>query len=124
VPQHPAIAERHHAIALFEERDRLGPCSRRLLLQELRRQASWHPDLVDFFHYQDRNDFEVDIVLERSVAAGRQFAAGVVPVDGVSGVRFEDDLSRSPGGFCGRTDPAEASVLPDTYTLAGQTRGC
>jgi predicted AAA+ superfamily ATPase len=72
VPQHPAIAERHHAIALFEERDRLGPCSRRLLLQELRRQASWHPDLVDFFHYQDRNDFEVDIVLERSVAAGRQ----------------------------------------------------
>ena len=62
------------------------------VLQELRRQASWHPDPVDFFHYQDRNDFEVDIVLERASVA----AAGVVLYDGASAVRFGDNLFAIP----------------------------
>jgi hypothetical protein len=34
-----------------------------------RRQASWYPDPLDFFHYRDRDDFEVDIVLERGSVA-------------------------------------------------------
>lgn len=111
------------AVALFQERERLGPLLETFVLQELRRQASWHLDPVDFFHYRDRDDFEVDIVLERgsvavagvevkaaasvsaadfrglrklSDAAGRQFAAGVVLYDGASTVRFADNLFAVP----------------------------
>jgi uncharacterized protein len=111
------------AVALSRERDRLGPLLETFVLQELRRQASWHPDPVDFFHYRDRDDFEVDIVLEcGSVAiagievkaaasvtdadfrglrklsdvAGRQFVAGVVLYDGASAVRFGDNLFAVP----------------------------
>lgn len=111
------------AAALYEERDRLGPLLETFVLQELRRQASWQPDPLDFFHYRDRDDFEVDIVLERggvavagvevkaaaSVtdadfrglrklrnAARRQFVAGVVLYDGGSAVRFEDRLFAVP----------------------------
>lgn len=78
---------------------------------------------VDFFHYRDRDDFEVDIVLERGSASvagvevktaasvteadfrglrklrdavGRQFTAGVVFYDGASAVRFGDNLFAVP----------------------------
>jgi hypothetical protein len=34
------------------------------VLQKLRRQASWRPDPIEFFHYYDRDDFKVDVVLE------------------------------------------------------------
>lgn len=111
------------AVALHGERDRLGPLLETFVLQELRRQASWHPDPIDFFHYRDRDDFEVDIVLERGSvavagvevkaaasvtdadfrglrklrdAAGRRFAAGVVLYDGASAVRFGDNLFAVP----------------------------
>jgi predicted AAA+ superfamily ATPase len=111
------------AVALYGERERFGPLLETFVLQELRRQASWHPDPVGFFHYRDRDDFEVDIVLERgsvgvagvevkaaasvtdadfrglrklSDAAGRQFAAGVVLYDGASAVRFGDNLVAVP----------------------------
>jgi hypothetical protein len=111
------------AVALYEERERFGPLLETFVLQELRRQASWHPDPVDFFHYRDRDDFEVDIVLERgsvavagvevkaaasvtdadfrglrklSAVAGRQFASGVVLYDGASAVRFGDNLFAVP----------------------------
>jgi len=39
------------------------------VLQELRRQAGWRPDPIEFFHYRDRDDFEVDVVLEFGSAA-------------------------------------------------------
>lgn len=111
------------AAALYGERDRLGPLLETFVLQELRRQASWHPDPLDFFHYRDRDDFEVDIVLERGSvavagievkaaasvtdadfrglrklrdAAGPQFAAGVVLYDGGSAVRFGERLFAVP----------------------------
>ena len=93
------------------------------MLQELRRQASWYPEPVDFFHYRDRDDFEVDIVLERGSAsvagvevkavatvtdadfrglrklrdaAGKQFAAGVVLYDGTAATRFGENLFAVP----------------------------
>ena len=111
------------AVAVYEERNRFGPLLETFVLQELRRHASWQPDPVDFFHYRDRDDFEVDIVLERgsvavagvevkaaasvadadfrglrklSDAAGRQFAAGVVLYDGASVVRFGERLFAVP----------------------------
>ena len=111
------------AVALSRERDRLGPLLETFVLQELRRQASWHPDPIDFFHYRDRDDFEVDIVLERGStavagvevkaaasvneadfrglrklrdAAGQRFAAGVVLYDGTAATPFGDNLFAVP----------------------------
>jgi predicted AAA+ superfamily ATPase len=111
------------AVALQRDRDRLGPLLETFVLQELRRQASWYPEPVDFFHYRDRDDFEVDIVLERGSAAvagvevkaaatvtdtdfrglrklrdaaGKQFAAGVVLYDGTAATSFGDSLFAVP----------------------------
>lgn len=111
------------AVVLHRDRDRLGPLLETFVLQELRRQASWYPEPVDFFHYRDRDDFEVDIVLERGSAsvagvevkaaatvtdadfrglrklrdaAGKQFAAGVVLYDGTAATRFGDNLFAMP----------------------------
>jgi predicted AAA+ superfamily ATPase len=111
------------AVALSRERDRLGPLLETFVLQELRRQASWHPDPIDFFHYRDRDGFEVDVVLERGStavagievkaaasvneadfrglrklrdAAGPRFAAGVVLYDGPATTPFGDDLFAVP----------------------------
>lgn len=110
-------------VALHRDRDRLGPLLETFVLQELRRQASWYAEPVDFFHYRDRDDFEVDIVLERGAAsvagvevkaaatvtdadfrglrklrdaAGKQFAAGVVLYDGTAATRFGDNLFAVP----------------------------
>jgi predicted AAA+ superfamily ATPase len=111
------------ATVLSRERDRLGPLLETFVLQELRRQASWHPDPIDFFHYRDRDNFEVDVVLERGStaiagvevkagasvndadlrglrklreAAGRRFAAGVVLYDGTAATQFGDNLFAVP----------------------------
>ena len=83
----------------------------------------WHPDPIDFFHYRDRDGFEVDVVLERGStaiagvevkaaasvndadfrglrklreAAGRRFAAGVVLYDGTAAIPFGDNLFAVP----------------------------
>lgn len=92
------------------------------VLQDLRRQASGMAAPTGFFHYRDRDDFEVDIVLERGVAlagvevkaaasvnegdfrglrklsnvAGRRFVAGVVLYDGAATIRFDDGLFAVP----------------------------
>jgi predicted AAA+ superfamily ATPase len=111
------------ARALNGDRARQAPLLEPFVLQELRRQASWHPDPVDFFHYRDRDDFEVDIVLERGGVAvagievkaaasvteadfrglrklrstvGSPFTSGIVLYDGASTVRFEDNLFAVP----------------------------
>ena len=110
-------------VALHRDRGRLGSLLETFVLQELRRQASWYPEPVDFFHYRDRDDFEVDIVLEHGSAAvagvevkaaatvtdadfrglrklrdaaGKQFAGGVVLYDGTAATRFGDDLFAVP----------------------------
>lgn len=80
------------AVALSRERDRLGPLLETFVLQELRRQASWHPDPIDFFHYRDRDGFEVDVVLERgstSVAGVEVKAAASVNDADFRGLRKE-----------------------------------
>ena len=111
------------AAALHKDRERLGPLLETFALQELRRQASWRPDPIEFFHYRDRDDFEVDIVLEQGGgtvagaevkaaatvteadfrglrklrdAAGKRFAAGVVLYDGSATARFGDNLFAVP----------------------------
>ena len=111
------------AAALHKDRERLGPLLETFALQELRRQASWRPEPIEFFHYRDRDDFEVDIVLEQGGgtvagaevkaaatvteadfrglrklrdAAGKRFAAGVVLYDGSATARFGDNLFAVP----------------------------
>lgn len=111
--------------AAFLDRDRsvLGPMLETFVLQELRRQASARPMPMGFFHYRDRDDFEVDIVLEQGDAtvagvevkaaasvtqadlrglrkfkdvAGQRFAAGVVLYDGAATIRFGGGLFGVP----------------------------
>ena len=111
------------AAGLDEDRVALGPMLESFVLQELRRQASWRPVPVDFFHFRDRDDFEVDIVLEQGHAAvagvevkatatvkdgdlrglrklrdaaGQRFAAGVVLYDGSATIGFGDRLHAVP----------------------------
>jgi uncharacterized protein len=108
---------------LGKERGRLGPLLETFVLQELRRQASWRSDPIEFFHYRDRDDFEVDIVLEfgsSAVAgvevkaaatvlesdfrglrklretAGARFRSGVVLYDGTATVSFGPGLFAVP----------------------------
>ncbi len=111
------------AAALVQDRQRLGPLLETFALQELRRQASWHTESIDFFHYRDRDDFEVDIVLEQGSfavagvevkaaasvtesdfrglrklrdAAGSRFSAGVVLYDGSASINFGQKLFAVP----------------------------
>jgi predicted AAA+ superfamily ATPase len=110
------------AAGLESDRVTLGAMLESFVLQELRRQASWRPNPIDFFHFRDRDDFEVDLVLDgegvvagievkatatvnesdlrglrklRS-AAGKRFSAGVVLYDGGAAIDFGDSLFAVP----------------------------
>jgi hypothetical protein len=109
--------------ALIQDRAMLGRLLETFVLQELRRQASWHDDVIGFHHFRDKDGYEVDIVLEREGrevagvevkaaatvtesdfrglrklrdASGARFAGGVVLYDGESTVRFAEDLFAVP----------------------------
>ena len=111
------------ATTLHKERGRLGPLLETFVLQELKRQASWRADAIEFFHYRDRDDFEVDILLESGSAtiagvevkaaatvvesdlrglrklrdtAGLRFKSGVVLYDGAASINFGDRLFAVP----------------------------
>jgi hypothetical protein len=110
------------AAALDDDRATLGRMLETFVFQELRRQASWRHTPVEFYHFRDRDDFEVDIVLEqgRAVAgvevkaaatvsdgdlrglrklrdaSGGQFAAGVVLYDGSATINVSDGLHAVP----------------------------
>lgn len=112
-----------NAKTLLADRNTLGPMLETFVLQELRRQASWRPERLNFFHFRDRDDFEVDIVIERGQGAvagvevkagasvtesdlrglrklrdtaGTRFAAGVILYDGAATIRFERNLFAVP----------------------------
>lgn len=109
--------------ALEADRTLFGPMLETFVFQELRRQASGRALPVEFFHFRDRDDFEVDIVLEQgrtsaagvevkaaaSVsdadlrglrklrdAAGPRFKAGVVLYDGTATIPFGGNLYAVP----------------------------
>lgn len=108
--------------ALAGDRATMGAMLETFVLQELRRQASFRPDPLEFSHYRDRDDFEVDIVIEgqgvvcgvevkaaasvnsadlrglrklRS-AAGRRFCAGAVLYDGTATISFGENIYAVP----------------------------
>ena len=110
------------AAALRNDRPLLGHLLETFVFQELRRQATWHHDPVEFFHYRDKDRVEVDIVLESGGrvagvevkaggtvtasdfrglrklqdASGDHFAAGVVLYDGETSIGFGDRLYAVP----------------------------
>jgi predicted AAA+ superfamily ATPase len=111
------------AAGLNKDRESLGALAETFVLQELKRQASWRSEPIEFFHFRDRDDFEVDVVLEqgpRAVAgveikaaasvgnadfrglrklrdvAGKRFVAGVVLYDGSAASKFDEQLFAVP----------------------------
>jgi len=108
---------------LAANREVLGQMLETFVYQELRRQASWNPNPVSFFHYRDKDQVEVDIVIERGPTAvagvevkagatvrtsdfrglrrlkkivGDRFTVGVVLYDGDSAVSFGEGLYAIP----------------------------
>ncbi len=111
------------ATDLKEDRTLLGQILETFVFQELRRQASWHEDAFRLFHYRDKDNAEVDIVIEQSArriagvevkaaasvnsrdfrglrqlkeATGAHFAGGVVLYDGEISASFGEGLHAVP----------------------------
>lgn len=108
---------------LHRDRESLGPLLETFVLQELKRQASWFPESLSFFHFRDRDGAEVDIVVERGAgalagievkaaatvtdadfrglhklkqAAGKRFTKGVVLYDGEISASFGEGFYAVP----------------------------
>lgn len=111
------------AARLDSDRSTFGAMLETFVLQDLKRQASGRAEPIEFHHFRDRDDFEVDIVLEDGSArlagievkaaasvneadlrglrklrtiAGKRFIAGVVLYDGEATVKFGDGLFAVP----------------------------
>jgi predicted AAA+ superfamily ATPase len=111
------------ARGLRSDRGLFGQMLETFVYQEMRREASWRRDACAFYHYRDRDDFEVDIVVEQghstiagvevkaaaSVnasdfrglrklrdAAGSRFTAGVVVYAGNATVKFGEQMYAVP----------------------------
>ena len=54
------------AARLHADRTALGPLLETFVLAELLKLSSWHSERLEFFHFRDRYDNEVDIVIEDS----------------------------------------------------------
>ncbi len=82
------------AEALAKDRTELGPLLETFVFQELRRQASWHEKDIRFYHFRDKDNYEVDIVLERGAheVAGVEVKASatVTPADFRGLRKFKD----------------------------------
>ena len=111
------------ANGLFSNRPLLGQMLESFVYQEIRRQASWLGEADKFYHFRDRYDSEVDIVIERGAlavagvevkaaatvnhqdfrglrklqtAVGSRFASGVVLYDGETCASFGDSMFAVP----------------------------
>jgi len=111
------------AASLKNDRMLLGQLLETFVFQELRREASWHDEAHEFFHFRDRDAYEVDLVIERGSrllagvevkssatvaasdfkglrrlkeAAGSRFACGVVLYDGEMTASFGENLHAVP----------------------------
>ncbi len=109
--------------ALRRDRGVFGAMLETFVLQELQRQASGQDEPLAFFHFRDRDQYEVDIVVERGAyalagievkaaasvterdlrglrklrdAVGDRFAHGVVLYDGTATIPFGDRLHAVP----------------------------
>lgn len=108
---------------LWKDRTLFGQFLESFVFQELRRQASWHESQLGFYHFRDKDEAEVDIVIERGIhqiaaievkasatvtdadfrglrklqaAAADRFVAGVVLYDGENSLGFGPNLFAVP----------------------------
>lgn len=107
---------------LWADRESFGRVLETFVYQELRRLASWYTEDVSFYHFRDKDQVEVDVVLEAAgrvagveVKAGstvtfrdfkglrklkeaipKRFASGVVLYDGDATVTFGEKLWAVP----------------------------
>ncbi len=108
---------------LIENRVLFGQMLETFVYNELKRQASWQENELTFFHYRDKDQYEVDLVIEQvggqiagvevkatatvrekdfrglrrlRQATGRAFSSGVVLYDGDSVLPFGDHLFAVP----------------------------
>src|ERR1700693_123095 len=95
------------AKALQTDREALGPLLETFVLQELKRQASWRPLPIAFYHFRDRDGLEGDIVMEQgagtvagvegeAAAPSKRCAGGVVLSDGEASASFGDAMHAVP----------------------------
>lgn len=109
--------------SLYRDRALYGQMLESFVFHELRRQAGAHSTDIRFHHFRDKDDHEVDLVLERSgqrlagievkaaasvapadfrglrklaTETGERFTAGVVLYDGESTIRFDDRMFAIP----------------------------
>lgn len=65
------------AAALNQDKPLLGQLLETFIFQELRRQASWHTEDWVFYHFRDKDQDEVDVVIEKGAGAIADSLAGV-----------------------------------------------
>jgi len=83
------------APALHANRPLLGQLLESFVFQELRRQASGEPEPIAFYHFRNRDDHEVDIVLEQgALLAGVEVkASGTVRTEDFRGLRKLQEIA-------------------------------
>ncbi len=108
---------------MAQDRSLLGRFLETFVLQELKRQAGCQEQTLSFFHYRDKDQLEVDIVMERGMmavaglevkasatvfpsdfrslrklkqATGERFAGGVVLYDGAIASNFGEGMYAVP----------------------------
>lgn len=125
--------------ALYADRTLMGQVMETFIFRELQRHSGWSETPVRFSHYRDRDQVEVDIVLERGVSAvagvevkagatvrpadfrglrklrkiaGERFANGVVIYDGETTVSFGDGLYAVPARHLWEHSPLSGGTAP------------
>jgi predicted AAA+ superfamily ATPase len=108
---------------LRADRNLLGPLLETFVFSELLKSAAWTRERVSMFHYRDKDQVEVDFVLENSAgqivgvevkaaasvtrrdfaglerlaaAAGKSFVLGVLLYDGDQTLSFAEHLTAAP----------------------------
>jgi predicted AAA+ superfamily ATPase len=117
-------AMRGHGLArLRADRDLFGPILESFVFSELLKTSSWSEEYVSIFYYRDKDQYEVDFVLENAAgevvgievkaaasvtrrdfrglerlasAAGSAFVQGIVLYDGEQTLSFADKLRAAP----------------------------
>jgi len=117
-------AMRGYSIArLRSDRNLLGPLLQTFIFSELVKAAGWTRERVSIFHYRDKDQVEVDFVLENATgqivgievkpaasvtrrdfvgleriaaAAGKSFVQGVLLYDGDQTLSFGEHLTAAP----------------------------
>ncbi|WP_333608450.1 ATP-binding protein [Arsukibacterium sp.] len=108
--------------SLWQDKALLGQLLETFIYQELRKHADWHEDALSFFHFRNKDQIEVDIIIEQGRklagieikaaatitqsdfkgliklkdANGERFAAGVVFYDGEHILSFGERLFAVP----------------------------